>query len=448
MVVTLMLSLVSCGKSAESKYYGTWEIVSAENDGAKFTLDELEALGDDSLSGISLILKEGRKACILENGKGDIVDWSVTSGGLKIGVLDCKVENDTILVEKNKVILHFQKTSDSQEIPNKKKGKKSENKKVEISESGLIDGDFTYNVLSDGTVEIIKYNGSESSVTISSEIDDKKVSKIGNGAFENCTSIKEITNWADITSIGDNAFKGCINLEEFDFPSDTTYIGKSAFENCINLRTITIWGDIEAFGDSAFKGCTSLEEVSIPSSTKTIGKSAFEGCTSLKDVTFWGGENIGENAFKACTSLKEVSIPSETKKIGNNAFYNCTSLEDVTIWNDDTKIGKNAFGNTPYFGDVSETSTQSTSSTVEWRQFLKEYEEWVDDYIVILKKYKKNPSDISILSDYTEMVTELAEWTTKTENMEKELENASPSELAEYSAELLRIAGKMSEVAY
>ena len=55
---------------------------------------------------------------------------------------------------------------------------------------------------------------------------------------------------------------------------------------------------------------------------------------------------------------------------------------------------------------------------------------------------------MSILSDYTDMKTEMAEWTSKAEDMEKELEDASPAELAEYSAELLRIAAKIEKAAY
>lgn len=91
---------------------------------------------------------------------------------------------------------------------------------------------------------------------------------------------------------------------------------------------------------------------------------------------------------------------------------------------------------------------EDAESNVEWKQFLNEYEEWVDKYIEITKKYKDNPSDMSILSDYTDMMSELTEWTTKTEDMEKELENASPTELAEYSAELARIAAKLANAAY
>lgn len=96
-------------------------------------------------------------------------------------------------------------------------------------------------------------------------------------------------------------------------------------------------------------------------------------------------------------------------------------------------------------GEASNISTESSSSA-EWRQFLKEYEEWVDKYIVVYNKYKSNPTDLSILSDYTDMAAQLVEWSEKTENVQKELESASSEELAEYSKELLRIAGKMTEI--
>lgn len=94
-----------------------------------------------------------------------------------------------------------------------------------------------------------------------------------------------------------------------------------------------------------------------------------------------------------------------------------------------------------------DTSSETTSN-IEWREFLKEYEEWVDKYIEVLKKYKSNPSDMSILSDYTEMMTELTEWSEKADDMQADLENASPKELAEYSKEVARIATKLAEAAY
>ncbi len=94
----------------------------------------------------------------------------------------------------------------------------------------------------------------------------------------------------------------------------------------------------------------------------------------------------------------------------------------------------------------SEAEKDSTSDDAEWKRFLKDYEAWVDDYIAIVKKYKDNPTDMSILSDYTEMISEMTEWTERADEIELELEDTNAA--LEYSAELLRIAGKLAEAAY
>lgn len=85
----------------------------------------------------------------------------------------------------------------------------------------------------------------------------------------------------------------------------------------------------------------------------------------------------------------------------------------------------------------------SSKNAPEWKQFLAEYEAWVDEYVAVMEKYQANPADLSLLGDYTEMLTAASEWEAKADKMEAELEDASPAELAEYSASLLRIAGKM-----
>lgn len=95
--------------------------------------------------------------------------------------------------------------------------------------------------------------------------------------------------------------------------------------------------------------------------------------------------------------------------------------------------------------DKNETSIPDNTASLneEWRQFLKDYEKWVDDYIAIVKKYKDNPTDMSILSDYTEMVADLAEWSSRADEIELELEDTDAA--LEYSQELLRIAAKLAE---
>ncbi len=89
-----------------------------------------------------------------------------------------------------------------------------------------------------------------------------------------------------------------------------------------------------------------------------------------------------------------------------------------------------------------EESKDSESNT-EWRQFLKDYEKWVDDYVSFMKRYNANPSDLSLLSEYSKMLADMAEWTEKADKIELELEDTSES--LEFSAELLRIAAKLAE---
>ena len=48
LALMMIFSLVACGKNSgngESMLYGTWNAVSVEVEGSKFTIEELEAMG-------------------------------------------------------------------------------------------------------------------------------------------------------------------------------------------------------------------------------------------------------------------------------------------------------------------------------------------------------------------------------------------------------------------
>lgn len=258
--------------------------------------------------------------------------------------------------------------------------------------------DVKYRYTNDGKIEIVGYTKAQSSITIPSEIDGRDVTRIADGAFENCTALKSLLNWADIEYIGASAFKGCTGLKDISIPGETTfigesafegcsslktvvmwgdpssiekntfkdcskltdislsssvtYIGESAFENCANMSTVIIWGDITRIEKNAFKNCSSLDDVSIPSSCKVIEESAFQGCLDLDTLILWGDTNIGNYAFQGCSSLEEVSISSGTEYVGDYAFEGCSSLENVIMWGRSTKIGKNAFANCPKLKNV------------------------------------------------------------------------------------------------
>ena len=87
---------------------------------------------------------------------------------------------------------------------------------------------------------------------------------------------------------------------------------------------------------------------------------------------------------------------------------------------------------------------QTSESKVEWADFLKEYEAWVDEYIAFMEKYKANPTDLSLMADYIDMMSKMAEWAEKAEDIEDEL---SGDDLRVYMDTMTRILQKLASAA-
>jgi predicted small lipoprotein YifL len=85
----------------------------------------------------------------------------------------------------------------------------------------------------------------------------------------------------------------------------------------------------------------------------------------------------------------------------------------------------------------------ATGDSVNFQQFLKEYETWVDGYVAFMKKYSANPADPTLLTDYTKWLTEMTEWTEKVDKIEDDL---TGDDLTAYLETLTRITKKLSEV--
>ena len=101
-------------------------------------------------------------------------------------------------------------------------------------------GDYEYTVLEDGTAEISRYNGTDTEVTIPSEIDGKAVTSIGNCPFEECAGLTSVTIPDSVTTIGDSAFRNCASLKSVTIPDSVAFIGNYAFCGCPNLESIAI----------------------------------------------------------------------------------------------------------------------------------------------------------------------------------------------------------------
>ena len=227
-------------------------------------------------------------------------------------------------------------------------------------------------------------------------LENTKVTKIGNGVFNGCATLAEVSLPASLTSIGPYAFQGCsslirvVNFEntqltsiydrafevcsslaEITLPAGVTSIGNYAFRNCTSLAEITLPASLTSIGDYAFRNCTSLAGITLPASLTSIGDGAFNGCKSLTSVvnfentqltrviygafsgcTLLAGitlpdtlTSIYDRAFEVCSSLTEITLPAGVTSIGNYAFNGCTSLAGITLPASLTSIGDYAFRN-------------------------------------------------------------------------------------------------------
>lgn len=234
------------------------------------------------------------------------------------------------------------------------------------------DDGYEYEVLEGDTVEIIGYSGNDTEIVIPDNIDGKKVTSIGEGAFENCSSLTSIRIPDSITSIGNYAFY-FTSLTDITIPDSVTSIGFWAFAGCKNLTNIKIPKNVASIGECVFTWCDSLTGIIVDSqnpqyesrnSNAIIEKSSntlIVGCagTTIPDSV----TSIGNSAFDRCASLTSITIPDSVTSIGNFAFYCCIDLSSITITNGEMSIAWNAFEG------CSETMTIYTvkgSSVEQW----------------------------------------------------------------------------------
>ena len=125
-----------------------------------------------------------------------------------------------------------------------------------------------------------------------------------------------------------------------------TGIGEDAFRDCTSLKEITIPNSVTSIGRYAFRGCTGLTEITIPDSVTRIGNQAFYNTAYFNNSENWENDvlYIGNHLIDAKISLSGTyDIKGGTLTIGDYAFYNCEGLTEITIPNSVTRIGNQAF---------------------------------------------------------------------------------------------------------
>ena len=77
---------------------------------------------------------------------------------------------------------------------------------------------------------------------------------------------------SEVTTIGRNIFAGCVNLQMVTFAegSKLQTIENNAFENCTSLTEITIPSEVTTIGSDIFRGCTNLQTIILPAGLEKI----------------------------------------------------------------------------------------------------------------------------------------------------------------------------------
>ena len=183
------------------------------------------------------------------------------------------------------------------------------------------EGYLTYTI-KDGEVTITNCDEDASGkIVIPDTIEGYPVTAIGEGAFWDCTGIKEIVVPNGVTVIPDAAFRECETLEKITLPEGITSIGNGAFYECEYLVSINIPKSVTSIGGGAFLACYKLSEITIPEGVQEIKDSTFAYCNSLKNVTIPESvTTIGAKAFSGCPLSSDFVLPKHISSLGDGAF--------------------------------------------------------------------------------------------------------------------------------
>ena len=145
-------------------------------------------------------------------------------------------------------------------------------------------GGYCYEILSDGTVKITAYQGSETTLFIPAYIEDKPVSVIGEQAFKDNKTAERIYLPQEVVEIGEEAFAGCEVLQDIYINENVKQIGKRAIADCPFLEEIVFPEALSTIETMICQGDTGLKQVTIQPAVSEIAEDAFTGCESLRLV--------------------------------------------------------------------------------------------------------------------------------------------------------------------
>jgi hypothetical protein len=167
----------------------------------------------------------------------------------------------------------------------------------------------------------------------------------------------------NLVNIGTGAFQGCSSLKDMHIPDSVKIIGTESFYGCNSITNVVVGTGVSEIGERAFSGCSSIERLSFVNNGKIIFRNGAFECSALEGVYISNLQAWCVSSFECQYSSRsanplyyakklylngvivtDLQIPNDVEEIGSYVFYNCDSLTSVVISDGVKCIYTEAFG--------------------------------------------------------------------------------------------------------
>ena len=192
------------------------------------------------------------------------------------------------------------------------------------------------------------------------------------------SNLESVKFGSGIKTIGEQAFFKNEKLQTLEITGgNLVSIGNGAFQNCSTLSEIALTGTDLTIGNNAFQNNTSLKSIILGAGVKEINGYAFYYCTAVENINIGNDvTRIKNNAFYYNNSLKQVTLGKGLSTIDQNAF---SGYKDLTVYcyegtygheyakgmsNVDIKFIHDNY----YVVDLKASAVSSNSVTMSWKK--------------------------------------------------------------------------------
>ena len=227
--------------------------------------------------------------------------------------------------------------------------------------------------------------------TVPSKVESKSVTAVKSSAFSGVKNLKKVVLCGNLATIGTGAFENASSISNITIGSNITNIsysgdfkeGGSCFEGCRNLSEIIVKDSasgteisysVDAAGvkhpyyskDGVLYGCAGNDKVllkypaqkeertfDIPSDVTVIGSFSFAGNVFIQSVRSSGDiKEIGAYAFKKCSRLSIIYLMSQEIPLRRANWYIETNPRGLTLCYDPESNGWTEGSVTDQHGNV------------------------------------------------------------------------------------------------